>query len=74
MMQSRRMSLVEAVTNVVVGYLLAVMTQLLVLPLFGLHASIDQNLTIGVIFTAVSFIRSFALRRMFEKWRGVERW
>jgi hypothetical protein len=33
--QSRRMSLVEAIANVVVGYGLAVLTQILVFPLFG---------------------------------------
>jgi hypothetical protein len=36
MKQSRRMSLVEAATNVVVGYAIAVLTQLLVFPIFGL--------------------------------------
>ena len=36
-MQSRFMSLVESVSNIVVGYGLAVLTQLLVFPMFGLH-------------------------------------
>jgi hypothetical protein len=38
--QSRLMSLVEAVANVVVGLLVAVATQMVVLPMFGLHASL----------------------------------
>ena len=62
------MSLTEASANVIIGYLIAVATQLLVFPLFGLTASLHENLAIGVIFTAVSLVRSFALRRMFEKW------
>ena len=65
-MQSRTMSLVEAVVNVVVGYGVAVLTQMLVFPFFGLHASLGQNLGIGVIFTTVSLIRSYALRRFFN--------
>ncbi len=69
MKQSRAMSLVEAVTNVVVGYGVAVVTQILIFPVFGLHATLAQNLKMGVIFSFVSIARSFALRRLFERWR-----
>jgi hypothetical protein len=62
------MSFIEAVANVVVGYLTALVTQLLVFPAFGLTATFSDNLLIGMIFTAASLIRSFALRRVFEKW------
>ena len=65
-MQSRWMSLVEAVTNIVVGYGLAVLTQIIVFPLFGLHASLSENLLIGCVFVGVSLIRSFASRRLFN--------
>jgi len=64
--QSRAMSLVEATTNVVVGYLLAVATQFAVFPLFGLLVTVTDNLLIGGIFTAVSLLRSYALRRVFK--------
>ena len=47
MRQSRLMSLVEAVANVVVGYGVAVVTQMLVFPLFGLATTLGQNLAIG---------------------------
>ena len=66
MKQSRTMSLVEAIANVVVGYGVAVLTQLLVFPLFGLHTTLAENMTIGAIFTAVSIGRSYCLRRIFE--------
>jgi hypothetical protein len=71
MRQSRLMSLVEAGTNVVVGYGIAVLTQMAVFPLFGLNATIGQNLAIGAIFTAVSLIRSFATQsvRSDPRWR-----
>jgi len=64
--QSRLMSFVEAVTNVVIGFLLAVATQFVVFPVFGLVVSARDNLLIGTIFTAFSLVRSFALRRLFE--------
>ena len=66
MKQSRLMSLVEAVANVIVGYGVAVVTQILIFPVFGLHTTLAQNLKMGAIFTVVSIARSFALRRVFE--------
>ena len=69
MKQSRRMSLMESLANVTVGYGIAVGTQVVVFPLFGIHASLSDNLTIGAIFTLVSIIRSYALRRAFEHFR-----
>ena len=67
--QSRRMSLIEAVANVLVGYGVAVLTQILVFPFFGLRTSLSQNLLIGFVFTIVSIGRSYALRRAFERIR-----
>ena len=66
MKQSRLMSLVESVANVIVGYGVAVVTQILIFPIFGLHTTLAQNLKMGAVFTVVSIARSYALRRMFE--------
>ncbi|MGI3212869.1 DUF7220 family protein [Roseovarius tibetensis] len=66
MSQSRKMSMIEAVTNVVAGYGIAVLTQTLIFPIFGLHVTLAQNLKIGLVFTLVSLARSYALRRLFE--------
>lgn len=66
MKQSRTMSLVEAIANVVVGYGVAVVTQILVFPVFSLQTTLAQNLKLGLIFTVVSIARSFTLRRVFE--------
>jgi hypothetical protein len=66
MKQSRTMSLVEAIANVAVGYGIAVITQILVFPVFGLHTTLAQNLKMGAVFTLVSIARSFAVRRLFE--------
>ena len=70
MRQSRVMSLVEAIANVTVGFGVAVLTQMLVFPLFGLRTTVPENLAIGLIFTVVSLARSYALRRAFEAMRG----
>lgn len=68
------MSMVESLTNVAVGYGIAVLTQILVFPLFGLDVSLADNLAMGSIFTFVSIIRSFTLRRLFEEIRVRRVW
>ena len=60
------MSFVEAVTNVVIGYGVAVLVQIAIFPAFGIEISIGEKLAIGLVFTGVSIIRSYALRRVFE--------
>jgi hypothetical protein len=47
------MSLIEAIANVAVGFGVAVIMQMLVFPVFGLEASLSQNLAIGCIFTTL---------------------
>ena len=70
MTQSRRMSLIEAITNVAVGYALAVASQIVVFPWFGVQASLGENLALGGVFTCISLLRSYALRRLFEAAQG----
>ena len=69
MKQTRLMSLVEAVATVVVGYGVAVLTQLIVFPWFGLPARLSDALAIGAVFTIVSVARAYLLRRLFEALR-----
>ena len=67
MSQSRTMSLVEALTNVAVGYGLAVATQAAVFPLVGVEIRTRQMLLVGLAFTLVSILRSYVLRRLFDR-------
>ncbi|TVR80043.1 MAG: hypothetical protein EA405_11660 [Rhodospirillales bacterium] len=60
------MSLVEAIANVGIGFGVAVLAQIAVFPLFGLDVPFTDNLAIGAIFTGMSIMRSYALRRLFE--------
>lgn len=66
MKQTRAMSLFESVANVVVGFVVAVLSQIALFPMFGLQTTTTENLQIGAIFTLISIVRSFALRRVFE--------
>jgi hypothetical protein len=69
MSQSRKMSLVEALLNVAIGYLVAVLAQIFIFPLFGIYVPLGDNLLIGLCFTVVSIVRSYLLRRFFNGWK-----
>ena len=60
------MSLLEAVANVAVGYGVAVATQIVVFPWFGIETGLAEHLTIGLAFVGVSLARGYLLRRLFE--------
>ena len=67
MSQSRKVSLLEAATNVAVGYGLAIVTQMIVFPWFGIEAALEDHLALGLAFVAVSLVRSYMLRRLFDR-------
>jgi hypothetical protein len=51
--QSRRMSVIEAIANVAVGFAVALLTQIIAFPLFNLEVTIGENLAIGGLFTGL---------------------
>lgn len=65
-MQSRKHSLIESFSNVAIGYIISLISNILVFPLFDLHPSLATNLKIGGIFTVISIVRSYYLRRLFN--------
>jgi hypothetical protein len=67
MSQSRKLSAAEAVANVAIGYVVAIIAQILIFPLFGIFIPVSEHLAIGVLFTFVSLGRSYALRRLFNR-------
>lgn len=66
-MQKRLHSLLESLTNVAIGYSFAIGTQLCVFPLFDIDITMGDNILIGLIFTVVSIVRSYVLRRFFTR-------
>ena len=65
--QTRLGSITEAVVNVLIGYWVAIAAQTLIFPLFGVHLLARDHLLIGALFTVVSIVRSYALRRVFNR-------
>ena len=66
MMQSRKESLIESLMNIGIGYLVALLSQLAIFPLFGINVPLSTNLWIGAWFTGISLARSCAIRRWFN--------
>lgn len=67
MSQSRVQSMIESAANVVIGYMVALGSQLVVFPMFGVHLPMQDNLLIGLWFTAISLVRSYFVRRWFNR-------
>lgn len=65
-MQSKKMSLFETVSNTLVGFWLAVLTNMLLFPLFGLPAPFAQSCWIAMVFTILSIFRGYYMRRFFN--------
>lgn len=66
MKQSKLMSWVETCLNTGIGFAIAITAQILVFPLFGFNPPLATNFYIALIFTVVSIVRGFVLRRVFE--------
>ena len=64
--QSRRHSLLEAWANIIVGFSINYVANLLIFPLFGFHISLEANFIMGLIYTVISLVRSYVLRRWFN--------
>ncbi|MEN6622241.1 MAG: hypothetical protein ABFD50_11895 [Smithella sp.] len=66
-MQLKKHSLLESIVNVAVGYGVALLSQVIIFPVFGIKVTIRDNILIGLFFTVISIARSYVLRRIFNK-------
>ena len=66
-MQTKKISLLEALTNTVVGLLVSFGIQLLIYPILGIAVTIGQNVIITFVFFAASISRGYIIRRIFNK-------
>ena len=65
-MQTKRQSMIETLTSVFVGWIIGVILNMLILPIFDYDVSLTDGVLISIIFTAVSVIRSYVIRRWFN--------
>lgn len=65
MEQSRVMSLVEVMTSTLIGFGVSIWANYAVLPLFGFKVRLAESVAITLIFTVISIVRSYLVRRFF---------
>lgn len=66
-MQSKLDSLIEVCINVAIGFVISFLANLLVLPAFGHgHPTMLNNLAMTTVFTVLSVVRGYVLRRWFN--------
>jgi high-affinity nickel permease len=65
-MQTRWQSMIETCISTAVGFLIALLTQLIVFHLYSISAPLSTNLQITAIFTVVSIARGYLIRRFFN--------
>ena len=66
MAQTRLGSFVEAWANILVGFGVNFAANLIVLPWFGFNVTAGDAFGIGLVFTAISLVRSYVIRRWFN--------
>lgn len=66
MTQTRLGSLIEALINTCIGFGINYSANLLIFPLFGFHITLGENFVMGLIYTVISVVRSYCIRRWFN--------
>lgn len=64
--QSKRGSMVETVTGTAIGYTVAVVSQIIIFPFFGVNLPVESNMVIALWFTLISLLRAYWVRRLFN--------
>lgn len=64
--QTRLGSFYEVCINILIGFAINYCANLVILPMFGFHISLTDNLLMGLLYTVISVIRGYVVRRWFE--------
>ena len=67
--QSRSASLFETLTGTVTGFVLSVCVQRALFPALGHDLALAENIVVAFVFTAVSILRGYTVRRLFNALR-----
>lgn len=65
-MQSKKQSMVESLTNIIVGLLTSFIIQLIIYPILNIPVSFNQNIIITIVFFIASFVRGYLIRRYYN--------
>lgn len=68
MTQTRIMSLIETLVGIAIGFMVSVTITAIVMPAYGHHVTLADNIEITAIFTVASVARGYLVRRAFVRW------
>lgn len=66
-MQSKLSSFIESLINILIGYGVALGSHLVIFPHYGVNLPLHENMIIGCWFTIISLVRSYIIRRWFNR-------
>jgi O-antigen/teichoic acid export membrane protein len=67
MNQTKLGSFIETMINIMIGFVINFVANLIILPLFGFESlTLATNFEIGLLYTVISVIRSYVIRRWFN--------
>jgi hypothetical protein len=69
--QTRLGSAIEVALNIVIGFSINWIANLLILPLYGFQVTGGQAFSMGLIFTVIAIVRGYVLRRVFNRIRSL---
>jgi len=64
--QTPRSSLIEAWVNILLGFSVNYLANWLLLPMVGAHFTMSENFWLGWVYTAISIVRQYVIRRWFN--------
>jgi len=67
MSQTQKQSIIESITNTVVGLLTSFIIQLIIYPVLNITVTIGENVIITAVFFMASIARGYLIRRIFNK-------
>ena len=62
-----RAAIIEAWAGVVIGFGINFIANFFILPLAGASISVSQNFWMGWVYTSISILRQYAIRRWFQQ-------
>lgn len=66
MNQTKKHSIIESITQTLIGLLTSIIVQVVLYPLLDIPVTFKQNLIITAVFFVVSIIRGYIIRRYFN--------
>ena len=66
-MQTKMQSLIETVSSIAIGFVIALAAQSFIMWVEGIEADFMRDIRVTVFFTVISLIRSYYVRRLFNR-------